>query len=674
MKGNTHMKKSLLILPLLVVSLAGCDPATSDVSDAGQLLAIEVIEGLKEEYEQNAQVDLAEVEIRATYENTTLTITGEDLTFNPTVLDTSELGEFEITISYLTESVVWTYSVVEYYEIDNIGAPEFVTTYFANIEAKTPENARSEFMDRAQGYAVGDDNAFKFLPTIYAYNSDGDEITVSSYHSSSLIQEKQGAEWVTLSGAELDAIVAIDEFASTYDFTEAAIGKTYKLTVRPYGERYELAVKYATSFEFTIVNGYNVYTQDDLSHFNNVGTLWDAYRTANGITLVDIDGIVFQNDIEIVRAKLPDTFFYMAGDADIKTSDSDYERALGSLRDDYNLYHRDIPALEEFVFNGNYFNLDYTSLPVVARESGRIDAEAGLVISHATVIKAGVGEIREEVGDYVMKNLSIVGNANRTEIGEKSGGAIFTKLLSVEAHLYNLIASQCFTIILSEFYCPTITVEKARGYDTFSSMLYNFGTDYFLIKDSEFIGAGGPIMITDHVYPLTDGTGGYQPHTEVQNSVLESWVSGSENWFRLVHADAVAPQLSALGENLLPVYGTNSITKIIKVNGIDVPHFNLIGMIKDASVAAPTSTKVSGTFQIDQGIAFPNAMPRFQSTGGQMALFDGEKLVDTSNSPIVPYQYTQTNYFTGDYMNLYYNIAGGDGYMGLIFELVERTV
>ncbi|MFA5443319.1 MAG: hypothetical protein WC286_05590, partial [Bacilli bacterium] len=158
------MKKSLLLLPLVAMTLVGCDPIEEEL---GSLVDIEVASGLKTEYVQYTIVDLDEISITATFENKAITVTGDELTFNPETLDTTALGEFEITISYLTESVIWNYSVVEYDEIDNISAPSFVTDYFANIEASgDPLNKRNEFMDREQGYYVGDDNPFKFFPTI----------------------------------------------------------------------------------------------------------------------------------------------------------------------------------------------------------------------------------------------------------------------------------------------------------------------------------------------------------------------------------------------------------------------------------------------------------------------------------------------------------------------------
>ncbi|MFA5763141.1 MAG: hypothetical protein WC931_06165, partial [Bacilli bacterium] len=360
--------------------------------------------------------------------------------------------------------------------------------------------------------------------------------------------------------------------------------------------------------------------------------------------------------------------------------------------DNVDIYHRDILPGESFVFNGNYFSLDYSSLPYVARESGRIDAEPGSVISHATVIKAGEREKYDQttidLGDFTMRNMRIIGNANRSEEPELSGGAIFTKMLSVDSHLYNLIGTQCFTFILTEYWGPNAIIEKTRGYDSYSSMLYNWGTEDLQIIDSEFIYAGGPIIIADHVYPDANGAGGFPSGTVTTNTVMESIVTGNEGWFGLVHAEVALPSIIGLGEQVLPNYGTNSITKLVDINGVDVPHFNLVGVIKDGSAAEPSTSKISGSMQVDDGAAldfngefmssaaiYPPAMPRFESSDGQRALFNGNYLVNTNNQPITP---TGSNYFTGPYLNVYVSVGTTDlndytaGFMGLVFGLLER--
>lgn len=674
------MKKSLLILPLLATSLVGCDLVPSDTStDYGELLSLEVASGLESEYVRYTIVDLDEISITATFTNGTLTVEGSDLTFSPENLDTTEIGEFEITISYLTESVVWTYSVVDYEEIDNIGAPQFVVDYLANKAEKA--NKQTEFMDREQDFVVGDDNPFIFFPTIYAFTNDV-PVNVTAYHSVSAVKEKRSGEWVLLSGSELESVVEIDDFASTYDFTEAAIGKEYQLTVRPYGEKYATSPDYSTSFEFRVEDGYNVYEQDDLVHFNNHNSLWDSYRTDNEITPVSINGIFFQNDIVIERDRLPDGFFYQEGD--VSSNDADYEWIVGSLRDGVDIYQRDIASGEEFLYSGNYFNLDYSSLPYVVRV-GKPKGELGSIISHSSLMRAGILEDRASVGKFTLKNLSVIGNANRSEDAAKAGGGMFLKTSSVEVNVYNAIITSCYTTIISEYCGKKVLIEKTRGYDSFSSLLYNWGVNDYKVKDSEFIGAGGPVIITDYVDQDKDGEG-YEPHTVIEDSVLRAFATGNERWFQLVGAKAQAvPYIHQLGSTMFPAYGRTSIT-IPSYKDVEQPHFSIVGIIKDGSVETLSTDPVKGVFQIDDKVGldfegdFMNTvenvlpgMPRFQSSDGQSAIFNQNYgyLVDENEAQISPYVSTNESYFTGEYMNLYYNSGGGTGYMGIMFELLN---
>ena len=59
------MKKSLLLLPLVAMSLAGCEPP---IEELGDLLDIEVASGLKQEYVQYTIVELDEISVTATFE------------------------------------------------------------------------------------------------------------------------------------------------------------------------------------------------------------------------------------------------------------------------------------------------------------------------------------------------------------------------------------------------------------------------------------------------------------------------------------------------------------------------------------------------------------------------------------------------------------------------------
>jgi hypothetical protein len=450
--------------------------------------------------------------------------------------------------------------------------------------------------------------------------------------------------------------------------------------------------KYRTSFIFDVVSGYNVYSQDDLLAFDNAGGgYWNAYKEDNNLLTQPSKGLIFHNDIVIDQEFIADGFFYQQGDPEVLNTDVDYQRVIGSLRDAVHLYDRVLADGENYSINGNYFTLDYRSLPLVVREildtnpNGRIDPEPGRVISHSYIFKVS-SAVENNQGNFTMRNLRVIGNANRTEQVEKSGGALFIKFgINVDATSSNNILTQAFTFFTSEL-ATKVVIEKTKGYDSFSSLLYNFGTADFQITDSEFIGAGGPVIINDHYAPEPDGTGGNPPGVVVTNSKLESFVSGSENWFSLVSATAAAAQIAGLGQ-LFPAYGNNSIIRTTTISGQDVPQFNLIGVLKAGNVNGPTSSKVRGSFTIDDGTPldfesplmvatslFPTQMPRFQSSDGQFALFNGEMLVDPNNNPIPPLVMSGTNFFTGDYLNTYYNVGEGDGFMGLVFELVYPTV
>ena len=86
----------------------------------------------------------------------------------------------------------------------------------------------------------------------------------------------------------------------------------------------------------------------------------------------------------------------------------------------------------------------------------------------------------------------------------------------------------------------------------------------------------------------------------------------------------------------------------------------------------------NGEFMSAVSSYMPPAMPRFESSDGQRALFDGEKLVDVFNQPILPLSVSGSNYFAGPYLNVYVSMGTTDptnfdaGFMGLLFGLLER--
>ncbi len=88
-------------------------------------------------------------------------------------------------------------------------------------------------------------------------------------------------------------------------------------------------------------------------------------------------------------------------------------------------------------------------------------------------------------------------------------------------------------------------MEKCKVYDGFNCFVYNWGSPLVTIKECEMIGAGGPIIIQDHVDSQASD-GGKPGKTVVINSRLESFVTGQEGWFSVVKASALVPSIKAL--------------------------------------------------------------------------------------------------------------------------------
>lgn len=575
-----------------------------------------------------------------------------------------------------------------------IDAPAFVDSYRANIGEKS--NKRNEFMDRGQGYFVGTDNEFRFFPEVLATDDEDQIVEITNYPMNTKVELKVLGEFVEQKGSNLEELVTIDKENNTYKFSEEAVGESIRLTVWPEGSIYENKERFQTSFAFEVAKGFNVYTQEDLHHYDNLNEEWVAYRSEKGLTQIDINGVILHNDIKIKAEHLPKGFFYQETDSDVKQDDGDIDRVVGSLRDFKYLYHRGFEGEEEFVFNGNYFNFDFSAIPLIVRENGRIDASAGKVVSHSAVLGAGKEAFLPEGVEptkFTLKNMSIIGNANRTEAVEKSGGVIFNKMWSVDAEVYNTIITQAFTFYFPHFHTPKMLINKSRGYDSFSSMFYNWGGSNLIIRDSEFIGAGGPVIISDHVDHDNDGEGGYISGTVVENSVLESFVSGTENWFTLVGAAAAATQLTGVGM-FLSQYGTNGILRTVEIEGKPVAQFSLIGVIKSSKMQGVAFDKIQGTFKVDENTPLDfrsplmNATagqdvraPRIQSGDGRFVIMgqqgDQQFLIDPLTEQMVPtYAVSNTNVFGGDVLNIYFNIQTGEvpdaGFMGLIFQLVDQ--
>lgn len=542
------------------------------------------------------------------------------------------------------------------------------------------ENKRTEFMDRSINYIVGDDNPWSVKPeiTFVLYNEKTGEIkptNVEKWSYQIRLYILEGSEYVLLEDP-LEHVDCFDLENCTIDFSQKAIGNSYKVEVTPDGltdtqKEPQNISKYVKTFECDVIDGYNAYTALDLAYVearndaSAAESAWKEFKTEKGLDLNYCpNAIILHDDIKVTAEDVPAYFFYTADE--VSRLDADYDRVVGSMKDYEYFYLRNYSANanETFSLYGNYFTIDNSSLREVVRENGKITTE-GEVISHSAMFKFE----GDETTHITFNSINIIGNAPRVENAIKGGGQILIKVQGVGFEAYNNITICMFITYFTELATAEQVIEKCRVYDAFNSFIYNWGSANVKIKSSEMIGCGGPVIIQDHTY-ATSADGGNVPGTIIENSVLESYVAGSEGWFSLVGATGLVPGIKSM-DKIFNLFGRSFLKTDSKES--TVTYFNFIAINKSGSAQSVTAEKVKGSIVIDDAVfdygassnpylaamldvTFEQGAPAFQSSASSLtsgyAYTDGVTgLYDVQNQLITD----PTNaLFSGDYLTIYY--------------------
>lgn len=551
-----------------------------------------------------------------------------------------------------------------------VSGVQLPTNYLMFTEnSAVKENKRTEYFDRTSSYKVGIDNPFNVKPafTLVKHNIKTDALSPATE-----------AEWkASIENFEYKVVVSllndttnideyidkIDKSNATVDFSDKAVGKSFEIFVNVPG-----STKEDVKYEVTVTEGFNVYKAKDLAYMENrtqqldekAFTAWNEFKLANDIdTSLHPSKLILHSDIEIKETDLPEFFFYQ--ESEVSKLDSDYQRAVGSMKDYENMYHRELNENENFELVGNYFTITNKSLREVVREDGKITPE-GEVISHATLFRFS----SSSSGNATLSDLTIIGNAPRVENAIKSGGQIFVKIdNNASFNAYNLISTCFFITFMPNRTDSEVLLEKCKAYDSFNCFVYNWGCPNLTIKECEMIGAGGPVIIQDHVDPTSEN-GGYAPNTKVISSNLQSHVVGTEGWFNVVKATSIVPTIKSL-DLLFNPFGKS----FLKSNQKDatIQYFNLILVNKSGSAQTFTNEKVDGSLRIDDlaifNYGYDNPLirtflevpelfqaPKFETSMGGLSYGTAMGLFDPTNNQIVD----PTNpMYQGDYLCLYYS-------------------
>lgn len=575
---------------------------------------------------QNETYNVSNLQIVVTYKNgLTATLNysdhleGEDK-ISVSTIDTTKVGKQNLVATFKDfSSPAIEVEVKKTYTVMGFSDPAFVTLYNANKANanefnKTGSTGKKGFSVTNNEYLVGDDNAFIFSPIMQVRTKDGEYKNFAEYKaiiSVYLCTNEVTGTYELLEGENLASYVEFDEIKHTFKFTEKGLTKRFKITILPYGlTSSEAAEIEAKSFEFRVVDGWNAYSAKDISLIDNanVNNKWSELKSAEEIEISkNIRRIILHTNITISDSDIPSVHFLTnPSDIPAEAGSEDYNRAFGSLIDSTKdgigyIYQRNLKNGEEFTIEGNYFTLSAQNLSLIVTQEVdgvlKIFKKDEALTVHTTLF-AFCGDRSNPEGESAncnLNNISLYGNTKKSEDATLSGGVMFVKSWGLNFTAYNNL-SQCWFISYmfegaSEYDDKMVnTLNHVNAFDAYNTFLYVWGTRDLRIQNSTFIGAGGPVMICDHVSNnQTTGEGGYITNVKTTNSILESYVAGTEGWFNTYSGSgAIVQGIKAMNALVTP-YGNTLCDK----SGQKI---NLIAVYKSSSAEGLTQSKIRGSF------------------------------------------------------------------------------
>ncbi|MDD3397225.1 MAG: bacterial Ig-like domain-containing protein [Clostridia bacterium] len=691
MKKFISMIIAITLMFGLGIGLAGCDAEVS-------ITAISIKSGtLATEYYVDDNFSVEDAVIVVTYsDNTTEEITSDDVDFETIfeTISTETAGTKVLQFTYGGKTATLTIkvysSLTDEYEINGFEQPAFVTNYKYYKSVK-PNNKETEFYNRTVEYKVGDDNPFIFLPIITAVDEEENLITPSAYVSNVIVELKNNetGEFEVLTGEDLTDMVRVSTTESSFDFTETAIGETFRITVRPeFVEASELP-NGALSFSFTVVDGWNAYDVADLSRINNNATTeldWASYKNANSIGSEQINALILHNDITITASDLPASYIWQENEV---SGSADYDISLGSLKDWKAIYTRMVGAGDDiFTLSGNYFTIDASAIPLIVRDGttplASNEYNEGLIANSLLFGFTGDkdGTTTDVAnGKCVMENLNIIGNSNRSEDIKNLGGLTMVNTTSSDFVADNVISKSFFTNYTTQRAGADgkdskTTLNDCKTYDSFSCMLYLFGCETNDVTNSEFKRAGGPITLV-----CTVETGSYKNYGNINftDCNIENFVTGTEAWFSINNASSLVTDIATMNQ-LIAGYsgGTKSIMN-------SESKLNFITAMIDGDNTLTFEDPLQGATTIDNGEEINDTAldmgalnsnpyladlitagaPILQSSAGGLGYINDAPSIQTIlNEPD-----NNNGLYQGDYMYLY--LKAGSQYIGACVEYFD---
>ncbi|MBQ7344300.1 MAG: bacterial Ig-like domain-containing protein [Clostridia bacterium] len=543
----------------------------------------------KTEYEVGETLDLTGITVTLTYEDgQTVVLEAEDITAEE--IDMTEAGSRTVVISFTDpinnevdyESV--TITLIKKDVVEQFEKPAGITAFESdNKSAGTLQYGaagfQGQFIEGGKLYVVGDDNEWEFLPA-FAVDKDGIPTTQVNFYTTVDLYVKVDGEYVlldktqdtenatlyTYTNSDGEALAVVDTYRGSYTFAEAAVGEQLKLSVLPSDEYYKIEGVNALTFEFKVIDGYNVYEAWQLAVIDNDSTRtdWVQLKTEKGILNYNPAAVVIHADIHIGADDVPASFFYVTETETTYKDETDPDNVKTSVAPVGTRYLIDGTEIyvhsgsSELAIEGNFFRIDTQNFPLVPSKAvfgSESDWDYGSDFSNATLFVFKTNDRRydpkpEDVSNVTVANLDVAGNAARNNWVDaegnlaSAGGLILVKVKEYSTATFTNMIGNSFFLGYFPDQDSIVTIDKVKCYDSYQNAVMVWGNVQATISDSYLSGAGGPLIICQS---SEEDSVWYNPTLTVTNTVNETHLSGEEIWFTAVNATTIVGEIKALG-------------------------------------------------------------------------------------------------------------------------------
>lgn len=615
---------------------------------------VEIVGGVLNVVTVGKELDTSGISVKVTYDDGSYTYVNRT---NPNLEviqpNTSVAGTATLTVKYSGVPGTMTVTVKEAPSLDN----GLIFGALLPDEIVARDSYKKNYKDSTSAYRVGDDNKYYFYLNVIQLDDNDNIIDVDgkAVPTAAKIFLVEGGSERELTGAELTSMVTFTSGDNSYDFTEAAIGKTFKLVIRPADDTSYIDEGAVTKEQtVTVVDGYNIYKAWELNVMtncaNNINKAFDGapalyqkdvateFLRKKGITRPEVlGGIVLHCNLNVTENDIPAEYV------------CSYEKngvPYRGLYDQLGIFHRELTTSQKtFAIYGNYYSVYSYEISPVAHKGygGNPDDFSSSDLFKIRTSTDVYGSLNLNIGpdqmvfdDYRVNIQDIATRDNDPNSNDQTAserhmrGIICYKLGGCVANVTNINVEAYQTTMLVEDANSTLNLNKVNFYNAWQGHLFLWNDNYVQrylqgdaaskntptadyardvvvnITDSSLTKCGGPVIIAqnDHTdYACNNGTGNQVNVDAISD--LHTYVTGQEAWFVAVGQTQLAAQIRAMsrmvsmcnGQVIANGYGYISTDKI---QGVETVNMIMVNM--GTGITFDGSETYNGSF-IKDGVA-----------------------------------------------------------------------